>query len=136
METHNSSRSSHAQGYTVTAKFSALHHPSFGMLKVQKLNNNVALPKRNTNGAAEYDLCASQNCTVLAGGKGLVQAGLAILFPTGLYAKFAPRSGLALETFIDVGAGVVDSDYCREVGVVLFNHGDQDFEVKMRDRIA
>ena len=29
--------------------------------------------------------------------------------------------------FIDVGAGVVDSDYRGEVGVVLFNHGDQDF---------
>ena len=30
----------------------------------------------------------------------------------------------------------VNSDYCGEVGVVLFNHGDQDFEVKMGDRIA
>ena len=38
--------------------------------------------------------------------------------------------------FIDVGAGVVDSDYHGEVGVVLFNHGNQDFEVKMGDRIA
>ena len=33
-------------------------------------------------------------------------------------------------------AGVVDSDYCGEVGVLLFNHGDQDFDVKMGDRIA
>ena len=45
-------------------------------------------------------------------------------------------SGLALKRFINVGIGVVDGDYCREVGVVLFNHGDQDFEVKMGDRIA
>ena len=37
---------------------------------------------------------------------------------------------------MDVGAGIVDSDYRGEVGVVLFNHGDQDFEVKMGDRIA
>ena len=35
-----------------------------------------------------------------------------------------------------MGAGVVDADYRGEVGVVLFNHGDQDFEVKMGDRIA
>ena len=46
------------------------------------------------------------------------------------------RSGLALKRFIDVGAGVVDADYRGEVGVVLFNHGDHDFEVKMGDRIA
>ena len=62
--------------------------------------------------------------------------GLAISFPAGLYARIAPRSGLALKRFIDVGAGVVDGDYCGEVGVVLFNHGDQDFQVKMGDRIA
>ena len=56
--------------------------------------------------------------------------------PTGLYARIAPRSGLALKRFIDVGAGVVDGDYRGEVGVILFNHGDQDFKVKMGDRIA
>ena len=111
-------------------------HPSFGILKVQKLSNNTALPKRSTRGAAGYDLCALQDCTIPAGGKGLVKTGLLISFPTGLYARIAPRSGLALKRFIDVGAGVVDSDYRGEVGVVLFNHGDQDFEVKMGDRIA
>ena len=65
-----------------------------------------------------------------------MKTGLSISFPTGLYARIAPRSGLALKKFIDVGAGVVDADYRGEVGVVLFNHGDQDFEVKMGDRIA
>ena len=61
---------------------------------------------------------------------------LAISFPAGLYARIAPRSRLALKRFINIGAGVVDSDYRGEVGVILFNHGDQDFEVKMGDRIA
>ena len=106
------------------------------MLKVQKLNNNAALPKRSTDGAAGYDMCASQNCTIPAKGKGLVKTGLSLSFPSGLYARIAPRLGLALKKFIDVGAGVVDADYRGEVGVVLFNHGDQDFEVKMGDRIA
>ena len=48
----------------------------------------------------------------------------------------APRSGLALKHFIDVGAGVIDSDYRGEVKVLLFNHGPTDFEVKTGDRIA
>ena len=120
----------------MTTKLFEMIHPSFGMLKVQKLSNNAALPKRSTDGAAGYDLCASQDCTIPAGGKGLVKTGLSISFPTGLYARIAPRSGLALKKFIDVGAGVVGSDYRGEVGVVLFNHGDQDFQVKMGDRIA
>ena len=90
------------------SKFFEFNHPSFGILKVQKLNNNAALPKRSTEGAAGYDLCASQDCIIPAGGKGLVHTGLAISFPAGLYARIAPRSGLALKKFIDVGAGVVD----------------------------
>ena len=48
----------------------------------------------------------------------------------------APRSGLALKNFIDTGAGVVDYDYRGNVGVILFNHGESDFEVKRGDRIA
>ena len=120
----------------MAAKCFEMTHPSFGMFKVQKLSNNAALPKRSTRGAAGYDLCASQDCIIPAGGKGLVQTGLEISFPIGLYARIAPRSGIPLKKFIDVGAGVINSDYRGEVGMVLFNHGDQDFQVKMGDRIA
>ena len=103
---------------------------------MQELNNNAALPKRSIDGVVGYDLCASQNCTIPPKGKGIVQTGLAISILVGLYARIAPRSGLALKKFIDGGADVVDSDYRRKVGVVLFNDSDQDFEVKMGDRIA
>lgn len=48
----------------------------------------------------------------------------------------APRSGLAWKHSIDVGAGVVDYDYRGNVGVILFNFSDVDFEVKVGDRIA
>jgi dUTP pyrophosphatase len=40
----------------------------------------------------------------------------------------APRSGLAVKHFIDVGAGVVDADYRGNVGVVLFNFGTEPFK--------
>ena len=114
-ETPNSWRSSHAQGDALAAKFFELIHPSFSVLKVQKLNNNAALPKRSTDGVAGYDLCALQDCTIPAGGKGLVKTELAISFLAGLYARIAPRSGLALKKFIDVGAGVINADYRGEV---------------------
>jgi dUTP pyrophosphatase len=41
-----------------------------------------------------------------------------------------------VKNFIDVGAGVVDADYRGPVGVVLFNHGEVDFEVLPGDRVA
>jgi len=40
----------------------------------------------------------------------------------------APRSGLAVKHFIDVGAGVIDADYRGPVGIVLFNFSDVDFQ--------
>ena len=40
----------------------------------------------------------------------------------------APRSGLAWKNFIDTGAGVIDADYRGNVGVILFNHSETDFQ--------
>ena len=48
----------------------------------------------------------------------------------------APRSGLAWKNFIDTGAGVIDADYRGEVKVLLFNHNEEDFNVKVGDRVA
>jgi dUTP pyrophosphatase len=56
--------------------------------------------------------------------------------PAGTYGRIAPRSGLAWKNSIDVGAGVIDEDYRGNVGVILFNHGDKDFDIKAGDRVA
>ncbi len=56
--------------------------------------------------------------------------------PKGYYGRVAPRSGLACKHFIDVGAGVVDSDYRGEIKVLLFNFSDKEFKVNEGDRIA
>lgn len=50
--------------------------------------------------------------------------------------RIAPRSGLASKHMIDTGAGVIDADYRGQVKVLLFNHGEMDFEVKEGDRVA
>ena len=107
-----------------------------GIVKVKRLCNNARLLVTGTTGAAGYDLAAAQNAVVLAHGKMLVKTGLSISMPTGCYGRIAPRSGLALKKFIDVGARVVDEDYRGELGVVLFNFGDEEFKINMGDKIA
>ncbi len=57
-----------------------------------------------------------------------MKTDLAIAIPSGTYARVAPRSGLAVKSFIDTGAGVIDEDYRGNVGVVLFNHEQTDFK--------
>ena len=87
--------------------------------------------------AAGYDLHASEAITVPARGKALISTGLAFAIPEGNYGRIAPRSGLAVKNFIDVGAGVIDSDYRGQVKVLLFNLSqDKDFQINEGDRIA
>ena len=105
-------------------------------LYVQRLSEAAVLPKRGSALAAGWDLAAAKACVVPAKGRAIVATDLSIATPEDCYARIAPRSGLAVKKFIDVGAGVVDADYRGAVGVVLFNHGEEDFAVAAGDRVA
>ncbi|XP_030447101.1 deoxyuridine 5'-triphosphate nucleotidohydrolase [Syzygium oleosum] len=106
------------------------------LLRVKKLSEKAVLPSRASPLSAGYDLSSAAETTVPARGKALVPTDLSIAIPEGTYARIAPRSGLTWKHSIDVGAGVIDADYRGPVGVILFNHADVDFEVKVGDRIA
>ena len=105
-------------------------------LKVKRLSPNAILPKRGSPLAAGYDLSAAHETVVPKRGKALVKTDLAIACPENTYGRIAPRSGLAWKKFIDVGAGVIDADYRGNVGVLLFNHSEEDFKVEKGDRVA
>lgn len=109
--------------------------PSY-LLRVKKLSENAVLPSRGSPLSAGYDLSSASKAKVPARGKALIPTDLSIAIPEGTYARIAPRSGLTWKHSIDVGAGVIDADYRGPVGVILFNHSDVDFEVKVGDRIA
>ncbi|GFY57760.1 deoxyuridine 5'-triphosphate nucleotidohydrolase, partial [Trichonephila inaurata madagascariensis] len=86
--------------------------------------------------AAGYDLYSAYDYVVPAQGKVLAMTDIQVQVPPGHYGRVAPRSGLAVKNFIDVGAGVVDEDYRGNLGVVLFNFGSEPFKVMKGDRIA
>ncbi|XP_057458789.1 deoxyuridine 5'-triphosphate nucleotidohydrolase-like isoform X1 [Lotus japonicus] len=106
------------------------------LLRVKKLSDKAVLPARASHLSAGYDLSSAVETKVPARGKALVATDISISIPEGTYARIAPRSGLTWKHSIDVGAGVIDADYRGPVGVILFNHSDLDFEVKIGDRIA
>lgn len=106
------------------------------VLKVKKLSERAQLPKKGSVLAAGFDLCSACDMVVEAGGKAMVPTDLSIAVPSGTYGRVAPRSGLAVKNFIDVGAGVIDEDYRGPVNVVLFNFSKVDFQIKQGDRIA
>ncbi len=105
-------------------------------LYVHRLSKYAILPFRASEGSAGYDLSSSEFTTIPACSFGLVSTDLAMIVPAGNYGRLAPRSGLASRKGIDVGGGVIDSDYRGHVRVLLFNHSDVDFVIQQGDRIA
>ena len=106
-------------------------------LGVKKLCFDAIVPTRGSDRSVGYDLYSSEDAMVpCQAGRALVGTGITVVLPEGVYGRVAPRSGLAVKHCINVGAGVIDPDYTGEIKVVLFNHGEKDFEIKKGDRIA
>ncbi|RDW74042.1 putative dUTP pyrophosphatase [Coleophoma crateriformis] len=105
-------------------------------LLIKKLSEKARLPTRGSAFAAGYDIYAAKETVVPARGKVLVDTDISMAVPAGTYGRIAPRSGLASKHMIDTGAGVIDADYRGQVKVLLFNHGEKDFEIKEGDRVA
>jgi dUTP pyrophosphatase len=105
-------------------------------LNVKLLSDFAIIPTRSSPLAAGYDLYSAYDTVIPARGRSVVKTDISISIPLNTYARIAPRSGLASKHFIGVGAGVVDGDYRGPVGVVLFNHSEEDFVIKSGHRIA
>ena len=68
----------------------------------------------------------------------LVPTGLSVAFSKDFEIQIRPRSGLAAKNSIGIlnTPGTIDSDYRGELKVILFNHGNNDFLINNKDRIA
>jgi dUTP pyrophosphatase len=105
------------------------------MVFIKLLNEFAKIPAKVTTGSAGFDIYASEEVVINSRGRGLVGTGFSMAFEGNMYARVAPRSGLAVKG-IDTGAGVIDSDYRGELKVLLINNSNENFQVKVGDRIA
>jgi len=102
----------------------------------------LPLPSYATAGAAGLDLSAAigenEKITLKPGKRTLVPTGLQIHLPDGFEAQIRPRSGLALKNGIALvnAPGTIDADYRGEIGVILVNLGEDDFQITRGLRIA
>ncbi|MCF6305081.1 MAG: dUTP diphosphatase [Rhodobacteraceae bacterium] len=102
---------------------------------------HLPLPAYQTSGAAGMDILADtkqKTLTLKPNQRLLVKSGLCLEIPTGYEVQIRPRSGLALKHGVTLlnAPGTIDSDYRGEVGVILINFGDEDFQINHGDRIA
>ena len=86
-----------------------------------------------------YNAYRSGDDVVLCpGGRVLIPTGIHVKLLPGYELQVRPRSGLALKNGITVlnTPGTVDADYRGDIGVILINHGTENFTIHHGDRIA
>jgi len=105
-------------------------------VKVKKLKENATVPSYAHSGDAAMDLCSAEDYVVLAGKRQLVSTGIAMELPVGYWANIRGKSGLAYKKGISLLGGVIEHGYRGEYGVVILNTGDEDFVIKVGDKIA
>ena len=91
------------------------------IIKFKKNHPDAIIPKKNSEGDAAYDLYSVERAIIGPMNRACISTGLSIEIPQGFYGRVAPRSGLAVKQGIDVLAGVIDSSYRGDLGVVLIN---------------
>ena len=99
-------------------------------------HEDALLPTRGTPGSAGHDLYNVEEVTIAAGHRKVIKIGIKVAIPQGCYGRIAPRSGLAVKHGFQTMAGVIDSDYRGEVGVVGHNGGSEEITFPKHTRIA
>ena len=108
-------------------------------IKIQMLKDCADLfPAKAHADDAAFDLRSRADMLLPVGKSTLVPTGIFMELPTGYEAQVRPRSGLALKHNLTLtnSPGTIDAGYRGEVGVIMFNHGPEEFSVSRGDRIA
>lgn len=106
-------------------------------ISIKLLSDLAKMPTQGTAFSAGYDLYAAESAVIPKLSRKLIKTNISLAIPINYYGRIAPRSGLAFKNGIDVLAGVIDSDYRGDIGVILYNtDNNNDFTVAVGDKIA
>ncbi|KAG5184066.1 Deoxyuridine 5'-triphosphate nucleotidohydrolase [Tribonema minus] len=97
------------------------------MIKVRRLSSNAKLPTKKASDSVCLQLYSAHDVTVPSHGKALVQTDLEMEVPFSTFGRIVNKPGLSVDNEIDVYSPIIE--HSGNVGVVLYNHGDNDFIV-------
>ena len=119
--------------------------PEVAVSWTKEADQDLGLPKFETNGAAGADLRANFSAEFRSSGvslaplqRVLVPTGLCFEIPNGVEGQLRPRSGLALKHGLTLlnAPGTIDSDYRGPIGLIMINMGESGFEITHGMRVA
>lgn len=96
------------------------------------------MPTKATENSAGLDLYAIEYMCISSKETVFVPLGFSMSIPEGQFAMVCSRSGMALTSgvFVLNSPGIIDSDYRGEIGVILHNSSDKEFEIQSGKRVA
>ena len=112
--------------------------PEVAVSWTMEADQDLGLPKFETDGAAGADLRANFNTEFRSSGltlaplqRELIPTGLCFEIPDGMEGQLSPRSGLALKHGLTLlnSPGTIDSDYRGSIGLIIINMGEFDFKI-------
>lgn len=106
------------------------------IIPFQKLSEKAIAPSQATAGDAGYDLFSTEDYILQPGERKLFKTNISAAIPFGYYGRIAPRSWLAYKHGIDILAGVIDTGYRGDIGIILINFWLEEFPIKEGDKIA
>ena len=105
-------------------------------IKIKRLNKDLEIPSFAYEGDAAFDLRACEESILAPNEMKIIKTGIAMAIPSGYRGIIKDRSGMAAKFELETSAGVIDSGYRGEVGVVLRNHSKDEFRIERGMRIA
>lgn len=109
------------------------------ILEIQN-DSTLDIPEYSDSGSSGFDFRANINRSLVIppGKRAIIPTGVHISIPQGYEIQVRSRSGLAIKqgVFVLNSPGTVDSSFKDEICVILFNLGEENFEIKKGDRIA
>jgi dUTP pyrophosphatase len=103
---------------------------------IERKDKNIELPRSIHEDDAGFDISSSEEITIKPKEKVIVKTGLKMIIPKGYVGLIWDRSGLAAKHSIHTLAGVIDSGYRGEVGIVMINLSEKEFKIEKNMRIA
>ncbi len=108
--------------------------------KVKQLRDqgiDFELKKANPTDSG-FDLQSTVEVTIKPNERIAIPSGIHICLPEGWEAQVRGRSGLSLKNGVTVGnpPGTIDHLYRKEIGIILINHSDVPFDIKIGMKVA
>ena len=118
------------------------HMPTYQIndkLKIsyKPLSENATTPSKSIQGSAAFNIFASSDIRrIMPNDRQAIKADISMAILFGYYGRIAARSGLTMKHRIDIGAGVIDSDFRGGIRLVLINNGNKSFSISKNDKTA